>query len=218
MWLRPHQVCGAQTGFCRDGALHQSLRVDPVITPAYHRVRNTGVIRSDRNPSRSSGSRTVLGFSVTVFRLAGSFQPGPHMRLAGSGRLSCAARSRAISSKLRPSPSSLASKPVKACHRFTATSTYAGGACTRRAFVCRGRSRTSSSCRCPTPWFAYDRRPTGPSRPCAPRTSTARACSDNSRGRSQSFFSPRRDLRSSIKAAASRLACTIPALIPACQT
>jgi hypothetical protein len=49
----------------------------------------------------------------------------------------------------------------------------------RRAFVCRGRSRTSSSCRCPTPWFAYDRRPTGPSRPCAPRTSTARACSEN---------------------------------------
>ena len=28
-----------------------------MITPAYHRVRNTGVIRSDRNPSRSSGSR-----------------------------------------------------------------------------------------------------------------------------------------------------------------
>ena len=126
-------LCGASApglrrrdGACRDGALHQSLGVDPVITPAYHRVRNTGVIRSDRNPSRSSGSRTVLGFSVTVFRLAGSFQPGPHTRLAGSGRLSCAARSRAISSKLRPSPSSLASKPVKACHRFTATSTYAG--------------------------------------------------------------------------------------------
>ena len=174
----------------------------PVITPAYHRVRNTGVIRSDRNPSRSSGSRTVLGFSVTVFRLAGSFQLGPHTRLAGSDRLSCAARSRAISSKLRPSPSSSASNPVKACHRFTATSTYAGaismawqarpvcsaaiivvpeprmdrkqpgpvtscsqlgGACTRRAFVCRGRSRTSSSCRCPTPWFAYDRRPKPPS-------------------------------------------------------
>ena len=152
-------------------------------------------------------------------------------RLAGSGRLSCAARSRAISSKLRPSPSSLASKPVKACHRFSATSTYAGaismawqarpvcsaaiivvpepqngckqpgpvmncsqpgGACTRGAFVCRGRSRTSSSCRCPTPWFAYDRRPTAPSRPCAPRTSTARACSDNGRGRSQSCSTPRR--------------------------
>jgi hypothetical protein len=53
-------------------------RPQPLITPAYHRVRNTGVIRSDRNPSRSPGSRTVLGFSVTVFRLAGSFQPGPH--------------------------------------------------------------------------------------------------------------------------------------------
>src|SRR5437868_6407339 len=63
---------------CRDGALHQSLGVDPVITPAYHRVRkNTGVIWSDRNPSRSSGSRTVFGFSVTVFRLAGSYSARP---------------------------------------------------------------------------------------------------------------------------------------------
>jgi hypothetical protein len=45
-------------------------------------------------------------------------------RLAGSGRRSCGTPSRVISSKLRPSPSSLAFNPVKACHRFTATSTY----------------------------------------------------------------------------------------------
>jgi hypothetical protein len=42
--VRPHQVFGAETALprrlCRDGALHQSLGVDPVITPAYHRVRN----------------------------------------------------------------------------------------------------------------------------------------------------------------------------------
>jgi hypothetical protein len=30
-------------GFCRDGALHQSLGVDPVITPAYHRVRQAHI-------------------------------------------------------------------------------------------------------------------------------------------------------------------------------
>jgi hypothetical protein len=35
----------------------QSVRSQPPITPAYHRVRNTGVIRSDRNLSRSSGPR-----------------------------------------------------------------------------------------------------------------------------------------------------------------
>jgi hypothetical protein len=34
----PRRLC--RDGFCRDGALHQSLGVDPVITPAYHRVRN----------------------------------------------------------------------------------------------------------------------------------------------------------------------------------
>src|SRR5580704_6817048 len=33
--VRPHQVFGAETE-----ALHQSLGVDPVITPAYHRVRS----------------------------------------------------------------------------------------------------------------------------------------------------------------------------------
>jgi hypothetical protein len=74
---RAHPVHGfAETAFAETARF---IKVSaPVITPAYHRVRNTGVIRSDRNPSRSSGSRSVLGFSVTVFRLAGSFQFGPH--------------------------------------------------------------------------------------------------------------------------------------------
>src|SRR5580704_13219735 len=89
--------------------------IESPITPAYHRVRNTGVIRSDRNPSRSSGSRTVLGFSVTVFRLAGSREarravgapqasPQGHLRFArprGIGRTHTDAQVAAIAASIK---------------------------------------------------------------------------------------------------------------------
>jgi hypothetical protein len=47
---RPRTARGLRrrAGFCRDGAIHQSLGVDPVITPAYHWVRNPVIISAER--------------------------------------------------------------------------------------------------------------------------------------------------------------------------
>jgi hypothetical protein len=39
MWCASAPGLRGRDGICRDGALHQSLGVDPVITPAYHRVK-----------------------------------------------------------------------------------------------------------------------------------------------------------------------------------
>ena len=161
---------------------------------------------------------------------------------------------RVSSSKLRPSPSSLASKPVKACHRFTAhtpersrwrgrrdrsarrrLSSYPsrrmgrkqpgpvtscsqlGGACTRRAFVCRGRSRTSSSCRCPTRGLLMIAGPLARhalAHRVPARLVLAVIMAEADR---KVVFAQTICARVS-KPQASRLACTIPALIPACQT
>src|SRR3954470_11102072 len=59
MWCVPTRS-SAPKRLCRDGALHQSLGVDPVITPAYHRVRNTGVIR--RRPCNFPSLARAIGF------------------------------------------------------------------------------------------------------------------------------------------------------------
>ena len=66
-------LCGASApglrrrdGFCRDSALHQSLGVDPVITPAYHRVRNTGITWSYRTRLRAIRLSLLLQFSTAV--------------------------------------------------------------------------------------------------------------------------------------------------------
>jgi len=51
---------------CRDGALHQSLGVDPVITPAYRWVRNTGLTWSDRTPVRAFRLSLLRQFSMAL--------------------------------------------------------------------------------------------------------------------------------------------------------
>jgi hypothetical protein len=62
---------------CRDGALHQSLGVDPVITPAYHRVRKTGVTWSDRTRVRAFRLSLLRQFSMAVAGpLSGRSPPG----------------------------------------------------------------------------------------------------------------------------------------------
>jgi hypothetical protein len=70
----PRRLC--RDGFCRDGALHQSLGVDPVITPAYHRVRNTGLTWSDRTRVRAFLLSLLRQFSMAAecpFRVRAPF-------------------------------------------------------------------------------------------------------------------------------------------------
>ena len=100
MWLRPHQVFGAQTGFCRDGALHQSLGVDPVITPAYHRLRNRIITGSEHQVPQVVAFRLPLprSLSVAAFWLAGRlFGPAPLLTTVGGSVRSTSASARPAS-------------------------------------------------------------------------------------------------------------------------
>ena len=72
-----HQVFGASR-LCRDGAVHQSLGVDPVITPAYHRVRNHRChpVRSQpKSKLRLSHSSRFLGDGVSASRVLSARSP-----------------------------------------------------------------------------------------------------------------------------------------------